>query len=47
MEKLQFLNKLSIPTPEYYLPLLYALARKDDKVIGGAASMTFIKIRNY
>ncbi len=44
---------LSIPTPEHYLPLLYALAlqdKKDDLVIfndepvGGSLSMTSVKI---
>ncbi len=44
---------LSIPTPEHYLPLLYALALKDekdqlslfnDKAVGGSLSMTSVKI---
>jgi len=47
--------QLSIPTPEHYLPLIYALALKEDnekityfndKVIGGAASMTSLRIGN-
>lgn len=45
--------QMAIPTPEHFLPLLYALALKDtkenidyfnDKTIGGAISMTSIKI---
>ncbi|MFT5700216.1 MAG: 4,5-DOPA dioxygenase extradiol [Desulforhopalus sp.] len=45
--------QLSIPTPEHYLPLLYALAlqnKKDDitlfndKPVGGSLSMTSVKI---
>lgn len=44
---------LSVPTPEHYLPLLYALALKDkdeevtlfnDDVVGGSASMTSLVI---
>jgi 4,5-DOPA dioxygenase extradiol len=44
---------LAIPTPEHYLPLLYALALKDDgetislfndKAVGGALTMTSLKI---
>lgn len=44
---------LAIPTPEHYLPLLYALALKEenetvslfnDKPIGGSLSMTSLKI---
>jgi len=44
---------LAIPTPEHYLPLLYALALKDknerislfnDKAIGGSLTMTSLKI---
>ncbi len=44
---------LSIPTPEHYLPLLYALALKDkneeitlfnDEQVGGSLSMTSVKI---
>lgn len=44
---------LSIPTPEHYLPLLYALALKDksdpielfnDKAIAGSLTMTSVKI---
>lgn len=45
--------KLAIPTPEHYLPLLYALALKteneqislfNDKTIAGSLSMTSVKI---
>jgi 4,5-DOPA dioxygenase extradiol len=45
--------ELSIPTPEHYLPLLYALALKEknecvnlynDKAIGGSLTMTSVKI---
>lgn len=45
--------QLSIPTPEHYLPLLYALALKDkndrvslfnDKPLGGSITMTSVKI---
>lgn len=45
--------KLSIPTPEHYMPLLYALALKDeneevsffnDKTIAGSLAMTSVKI---
>jgi len=45
--------ELSIPTPEHYLPLLYALALKqenenislfNDKAIGGSLTMTSLKI---
>lgn len=44
---------LAIPTPEHYLPLLYALALKDenekislfnDKPVGGSLTMTSVKI---
>ena len=44
---------LAIPTPEHYLPLLYALALKDDKEevslfndkpVGGSLTMTCVKI---
>ncbi|MEP6645685.1 MAG: 4,5-DOPA dioxygenase extradiol [Saprospiraceae bacterium] len=44
---------LAIPTPEHYLPLLYALALKEktdeislfnDKAIGGSLTMTSVKI---
>ena len=44
---------LAVPTPEHYLPLLYALALKEDKenislfndkAVGGSLSMTSIKI---
>lgn len=47
--------QLSIPTPEHYLPLLYALALKDkndkvslfnDKPVGGSITMTSVKIDN-
>lgn len=45
--------KLAIPTPEHYLPLLYALAVKDkneeailfnDKAVAGSLTMTSVKI---
>ena len=45
--------ELAVPTPEHYLPLLYALALKDekdevslfnDKAVGGSLSMTSVKI---
>lgn len=45
--------ELAIPTPEHYLPLLYALALKDenekvslfnDKAVGGSLTMTSLKI---
>ena len=45
--------KLAIPTPEHYLPLLYALALKEfkdelsifnDKAVGGSLSMTSLRI---
>lgn len=45
--------KLAIPTPDHYLPLLYALALKEpkdevqlfnDKPVGGSLSMTSVKI---
>jgi len=45
--------QLSIPTPEHYLPLLYALALKDkneqvslfnDKAVAGSHTMTSVKI---
>lgn len=44
---------LAIPTPEHYMPLLYALAVKDqreqatlfnDKAVGGSLTMTSLKI---
>ncbi len=44
---------LAIPTPDHYLPLLYALALKDegdtvsifnDKPVGGSLTMTSLKI---
>ncbi len=45
--------ELSIPTPEHYLPLLYALSLKEkndeirffnDKTVGGSLSMTSLRI---
>ncbi len=45
--------ELAIPTPEHYLPLLYALALKEeneqvslfnDKAVGGSLAMTSLKI---
>lgn len=45
--------KLSIPTPEHYLPLLYTLGMKDaddeisifnNNCVGGSLSMTSIKV---
>lgn len=45
--------QLSVPTPEHYLPLLYALALKgenekvslfNDKAVGGSLTMTSVKI---
>jgi 4,5-DOPA dioxygenase extradiol len=45
--------QLAVPTPEHYLPLLYALALQqpgeqaslfNDKAVGGAATMTSVKI---
>ena len=45
--------KLSIPTPEHFLPLIYALALKDenekvsffnDKTVAGSLAMTSVKI---
>jgi 4,5-DOPA dioxygenase extradiol len=45
--------KLAVPTPEHYLPLLYALALKDegekvsffnDKTVAGSLAMTSVKI---
>lgn len=45
--------RLSIPTPEHYLPLLYVLALKErndslsffnDKAVGGSLTMTSVKI---
>jgi 4,5-DOPA dioxygenase extradiol len=45
--------QLSVPTPEHYLPLLYALALKkenepiqffNDKAVGGSLMMTSVKI---
>jgi 4,5-DOPA dioxygenase extradiol len=45
--------ELSIPTPEHYMPLIYALALKDknekislfnDKAVGGSLTMTSVKI---
>jgi len=52
-EKLGNAAKLSIPSPDHYLPLLYALALKEknekvsffnDKTVMGAISMTSVKI---
>lgn len=46
----------AVPTPEHYLPLLYALALKDeneevnlfnDKAVGGSLTMTSIKIDKH
>jgi 4,5-DOPA dioxygenase extradiol len=46
---------LAIPTPEHYLPLLYALALKEenekvslfnDKAVGGSLTMTSVKIES-
>lgn len=45
--------KLSVPTPEHYMPLLYALALQEkneevkvfnDKAVGGSLTMTSVKI---
>jgi 4,5-DOPA dioxygenase extradiol len=45
--------ELAVPTPDHYLPLLYALALKDDdeevslfndKAVGGSLTMTSVKI---
>jgi len=45
--------KLSVPTPEHFLPLLYVLALKakdenitffNDKIVGGSIAMTSVKI---
>ena len=45
--------QLAVPTPEHYLPLLYAIALQrpgdqaslfNDKAVGGAATMTSVKI---
>lgn len=47
---------LAVPTPEHYLPLLYALALKDeneevslfnDKAVGGSLTMTSLKIGKH
>ena len=47
---------LAVPTLEHYLPLLYALALKEenekvslfnDKAVGGSLTMTSVKIENY
>jgi len=44
---------LAVPTPEHFLPLLYALALKEesedvtlfnDKAVGGSLTMTSVKI---
>lgn len=52
-QKLGKAFQLSIPTPEHYLPLLYALALQDkqdsvnlfnDQALGGSLSMTSVKI---
>jgi len=52
-EKLGSSAKLSIPSPDHYLPLLYSLALKtskeqihlfNDKLLAGSLSMTSIKI---
>jgi len=51
--KLSSAVQLAIPTPEHYLPLMYALALQqpgdhvslfNDKAVGGAATMTSVKI---
>jgi len=48
--------ELAIPTPEHYLPLLYAMALKDekddislfnDKAIAGSLTMTSVKIGGF
>jgi 4,5-DOPA dioxygenase extradiol len=48
--------KLAVPTPEHYLPLLYALALKEesedvtlfnDKAVGGSLTMTSVKIHKH
>ena len=45
--------RLSAPTPEHFLPLLYALAQHDDgqavelfndEIVGGALSMTSVRV---
>ena len=45
--------ELAIPTPEHYLPLLYAMALKEenenvklfnDKAVAGSLTMTSVKI---
>lgn len=47
---------LAVPTPEHYLPLLYALALKEenenvnlfnDKAVGGSLTMTSVKIEKH
>ena len=47
---------LTIPTPEHYLPMLYALALKEenekvnlfnDKAVAGSLTMTSFKIDRY
>jgi 4,5-DOPA dioxygenase extradiol len=47
---------LAIPTPEHFLPLLYALALKEenekvslfnDKAVGGSLTMTSVKIEKH
>jgi 4,5-DOPA dioxygenase extradiol len=48
--------KLSIPTPEHYLPLIYTLGLKEekeevsffnDKTVMGSVSMTSVKIGKW
>lgn len=52
-EQLGGAARLAVPTPEHYLPLVYALAMQEDredlrffndKVIGGSLTMTSVKI---
>jgi aromatic ring-opening dioxygenase catalytic subunit (LigB family) len=47
--------QLSVPTPEHYLPLLYAISLRgkneeliffNDKAVGGSLTMTSLKIGN-
>ncbi len=47
---------LAVPTPEHYLPLIYALGLKEeneevslfnDKAVGGSLTMTSVKIGNH
>jgi 4,5-DOPA dioxygenase extradiol len=51
--KLSMAIQLAIPTPDHYLPLIYALGLKEkteelslfnDKLVGGSLSMTSVKI---